>query len=82
MSFSPFEALEDAMMASSRDWSLDENDAQVYAIVIGWGEAMADVAAKHRWSRKKVQMLQEFQRQYEAIAKGRAFSAEDDGRHM
>jgi hypothetical protein len=55
------EALESAaaaMAASPRDWSLDNRDAWAYGIIVGWSEdALAEVAAKHRWSEAEVERL-------------------------
>ena len=46
-------AAHDAMAFDSRDWSLDRTDAWLYALLVGWDEAEADIIAKHGsgWAR-------------------------------
>ena len=46
------EALESAgtaMTFSARDHALNHRDAWVYGILIGWGDALWEVADKHNW---------------------------------
>lgn len=46
----PRESLATVIATSSRDWSLDRGDAWIYGIVLGWGDAMSEVAKRHGWT--------------------------------
>ncbi|MFE1451962.1 hypothetical protein [Streptomyces olivaceoviridis] len=48
------------MRVSSRDWAADRGDAYLWAVLIGWDdEALAEVAAKHRWNEHRVKYVRE-----------------------
>jgi hypothetical protein len=38
------------MACDPRDWSLGKRDAWLYAILVGWGEALPDVLTDFGWS--------------------------------
>lgn len=40
-------SLSDAIVTSSRDYSLSQRDAWIYHIAVGWGSAWPEVRAKH-----------------------------------
>lgn len=41
-----------------RDWGLDHRDAWIFGIVCGWGDALPEVARRHKWSDQTVERLQ------------------------
>jgi hypothetical protein len=41
-----------------RDWGLDRRDAWLYGIVCGWGDALQEVAERHKWDEPTVERLQ------------------------
>ncbi len=45
----PARSLRRTIVFDSRDWAHDIGDAWIYGIVIGWGDAINEVAAKHGW---------------------------------
>lgn len=42
-----------AMATDPRDWSVNKTDAWLYGILVGWNEAIEDVAKRHRWRRSR-----------------------------
>lgn len=74
------EALESAhavMVTSSRDMARYSEDAWHYGIIVGWGDALPDVAAKHKWADADVERLRRMRATVEAMmAKDRS---RDDG---
>lgn len=42
--------LAETMSTDPRDWSVLSNDAWLYGVVVGWGDALAEVAERHRWT--------------------------------
>lgn len=44
------EAIATCIAFDSRDWSLAKRDAWIYGIVLGWGEALPEIQAKHELS--------------------------------
>jgi hypothetical protein len=53
------ESLYDCIVFSARDWALDDRDAWIYGIVVGWeGEALAEVARNHSWDELDIKRLQ------------------------
>ncbi len=53
----PLESLHNTMVFDPRDWALNKRDAWIYAIVVGWGDALEEVAAGHGWAEKDVERL-------------------------
>lgn len=45
-------SLERTIAFDPRDWSVNKRDAWIYGVVVGWGDAMAEIAAKHDWSQE------------------------------
>lgn len=64
----PFEAIEHIIALSSRDMSLSNDTAALYAIVFGWEAATPDVARRHEWDEETVAKLQAL---HEAWAKAK-----------
>lgn len=64
----PFEALRSACAFSSRDWSAEPEDAWIYGIIVGWGKALPDVAARHGWDLSTAERLRRMHRSYHARA--------------
>jgi hypothetical protein len=54
------ESVRDTMACDVRDWSRDRNDAWVFGILLGWEEALDEVAAKHRWKDEDVARLRAY----------------------
>lgn len=52
-----FDSIAAAIDFHSRDWSIDHRDAWIYGIVVGWGDALDEVAARHKWSPMAVERL-------------------------
>jgi hypothetical protein len=50
MNIDPIASMRDAMVFDTRDWSVSAADAWLYGIVVGWGSALAHVAARHGWN--------------------------------
>ncbi len=46
-----------AMTGTSRDQSMSRYDAWIYGIVVGWREALPEVAARHGWEPELVDRL-------------------------
>ena len=40
-----------------RDWGAERRDAWLYGILVGWGDALPEVAARHGWSSVDVMRL-------------------------
>lgn len=49
----------DAIAFSSRDWSLDSHDSWVYGIVVGCGDSLSEVAARHGWTQEAVDRVRQ-----------------------
>lgn len=65
---SALDSLDSVVAFSARDWSQDPNDAWLYAIICGWGNAALDeVAKKHRWSNDGVRRLGEYRKAVEGV---------------
>lgn len=58
------ESIKVAITTSSRDNSAYGRDAWVYGIVVGWDEALLDVAKQHRWDEETVARLQRLRQQF------------------
>lgn len=54
----PLASIERALAFASKDWSLDRRDAWIWGIVLGWDDALPEVAAKHRWDAIEIERLQ------------------------
>lgn len=44
------ESVRSAMATDARDWSRNKTDAWLYAVLVGWGDALDEVADRHGWS--------------------------------
>jgi len=44
----------------ARDWSVDRRDAWLYAILVGWDDALDEVADKHGWDADSRTRLREY----------------------
>lgn len=53
----PFASLSAAVACHVRDWSEHRRDAWIYGIVVGWEDALAEVARDHRWDAATVERL-------------------------
>lgn len=59
------ESVRGAMVFDPRDWSLINQDAWVYGILVGWGDALPEIARKHRWPPADVERLKRLRRSVE-----------------
>jgi hypothetical protein len=48
------------MVHDPRDWGLDRRDAWLYALLVGWGHTLDEIAARHRWAPEDVERLRTF----------------------
>ena len=53
----PFVSLANILAFSSRDWAERREDAWIYGIVCGWGDAIGEVASRHNWDSNSVRRL-------------------------
>lgn len=51
------ESIKITMATDPRDWSLNASDAWLWGVVLGWGPAVAHVAALHGWTAADVARL-------------------------
>lgn len=65
-----FDSLHTTITTDPRDFSIDKRDAWLYAILVGWDEVLADVAAKHRWDAETVERLKRLHAIVEGITEG------------
>lgn len=54
-----FESAKTTIATDPRDHSIDSGDAWVYGLVLGWGNALGEVALRHRWSAFDTKRLQD-----------------------
>ena len=62
-----FESLRNAIAFSSRDWSKDPTDAWVYGVLVGWGDALPEVAASMGWNDAAVTRLRLLRATFELV---------------
>lgn len=58
------DSIANCMAFHVRDWSLDQRDAWMYGIVLGWGNALGEVARKHGWPAEDIDRLRRLRRQF------------------
>jgi hypothetical protein len=63
----PLESIHSVMVFSPADHSLNERDAWVYGIVVGWDDALGTVAKDHGWDKETVERLQRLHEKYQAL---------------
>lgn len=63
----PLESLENTMATDARDWATNFRDAWLYGIVCGWGDAIYEVAEKHKWSMVEVYRLKRLHDKFVAL---------------
>ena len=68
------DSIRQAMVFSSRDWSLSSGDAWIYAIAVGWGDCLDGLAGDHRWNTAAVARLRKMRAAVAALT-----GDEDDG---
>lgn len=51
------ETLAASVCKSGRDWSQNPHDARIYEILIGWGDALPEVARRHGWTSEDLRTL-------------------------
>lgn len=55
------ESMRAAMAFDPRDWLINSGDAWLYGIVCGWGNALGEVAALHKWDAAAIARLRRYQ---------------------
>lgn len=78
----PIDSIITAMVTDPRDWSIDEVDAWLYGIIVGWGDdelaeylgtndlnALEEIQKKHNWSYETVERLKQLRAKFESITK-------------
>lgn len=63
----PFESLRNAIVVHPRDWAADYRDAWIYGVIVGWGDALPEVAALHDWSDAAVVRLRTLRAAFELV---------------
>lgn len=58
------ESLRIVIATHVRDWSADKRDAWIYGIVVGWKDAIHEVAKKHGWSPLDIHRLSHLHRDF------------------
>lgn len=56
------ESIRTCMTSDPRDWSTYKRDAWLWGIVMGWDDALDDVAEQHGWTeetKRRIKMLHE-----------------------
>ena len=51
------ESLRNTLVFDVRDWARNSSDAWIYGIIVGWDNALAEVAKKHGWPPQSVERL-------------------------
>jgi hypothetical protein len=62
------QSIANVMTTDPRDWSIDRRDAWLYGIVVGWGDALPEVANRHNWDEKTIERLQRLHSEYETLS--------------
>ncbi|MEV7770500.1 hypothetical protein [Kitasatospora sp. NPDC086791] len=57
-----------AITRDPRDWASDRRDAWLYALLVGWNDALDEVAARHGWSADDVTQIQAYRESITATA--------------
>ena len=70
----PLESIQTTMSTDPRDWGMYKRDAWLFAIVLGWedddgtpGEALREVAAKHRWTEADLRDLMTLRTRFKSL---------------
>ncbi len=61
------ENLISAIVFDARDWSINQTDAWIYGIVVGWDSGFGEVADRHKWSNDAQKRLKKFHRQFRKL---------------
>ena len=61
------ESLEAAMAFTPHDWTQHHRLAWIWGIVLGWDDAMPEMASKHRWDAETVARLERLHAEFKAI---------------
>lgn len=65
----PKESLSRTMAFSSRDWSINREDAWMYGIVCGWdSESLAELKQRHGWTDDQVARLDRLHGAWEMLS--------------
>lgn len=62
-----FESLRSAVGRDFRDWSANPYDAWIYGIIVGWGDALPVIAARHDWNDDAVVRLRTLRSAFELV---------------
>ena len=69
LSENPLESISDTLTLYCRDLSLDQRDAWIYGIVVGWDTAgMNEVIKRHNWDHETVSRLNRLHLKYKMVA--------------
>ena len=68
----PLESIGMACAFWTGDWAQDARLAWIYGIACGWDDAIAEVAAKHRWTPETVMRLRRLRERYKKLEKAEA----------
>jgi hypothetical protein len=63
----PLESLHSVMVHSARDQGLCGEDAWAYGIIVGWGDALDEVASQHGWNMKARERLRRLHAAFQGL---------------
>jgi hypothetical protein len=64
----PIVSLGNALAFDARDWSKSKRDAWIYGVVLGWDEALSEVAEAHGWDAETQRRLVRLHERFMAMA--------------
>lgn len=59
------DSIKTTMVTDPRDWGLYKRDAWIYGIVIGWKDALPEIAEKFKWKKEDVLRLQKYHAEFQ-----------------
>lgn len=61
------DSLHTTITTDSKDWSLNKRDAWIYGIIVGWDDALPEVAEKFGWGNEDINRLKKYHSQFQKI---------------
>ena len=61
-------SLRQTMATHPRDWARESRDAWLWGILVGWAEALDEVAKTHQWDEATVSRLRQLRRAVEDVS--------------
>lgn len=60
-------SLRSTMTMAVKDWSVDRRDAWLYGVIVGWGDALDEVCARHEWPATERDRLRELNEEFNRL---------------